>query len=83
MLPGESGRWSYRRSAVDPLVHDDVVTLTHGTVALRLRFTGESHPRSGAVRALHRVWPAAEVTTGASVEVAADAGEAVRFGVDA
>ena len=79
-LPGEAGRWRYRRSAVDPLMPaSDVVTLTHGRVVLRLRFTGDTRPRSGSVRSHHRIWPATELTTGALVEVAADAGEEVRF----
>ena len=87
-VPGESRRWRYRRSAVDPLMPEwDVVTLTHGNVVLRLSFTGETRPRCdatfGGVRLTHRVWPATEVGTGAELEVAADAGEAVRFHLDA
>ncbi len=82
-VPGEATRWRYRRSAVDPLMLDwDIITVTHGSVVLRLRFTGENRPRSGSVRVHHRIWPATDVPTGASVEIAADAGEAVRFRLD-
>lgn len=83
-IPGESAKWRYRRSAVDPFMPEvDVVTVTHGDVVLRLRFTGSGQPRNGNVRLHHRVWPAVELTSGARVEVAADAGEAVRLHVDA
>jgi hypothetical protein len=81
-VPGESARWGYRRSAVDRFRDGDVVTLNHGdTVRLRLRFTGEQLPGGGRLRQYHVVWPAVEVGTGARVEVAADAGEAVRLGI--
>ena len=82
-LDGESARWRYRRSAVDPYSPElDVVVLTHGSVVLRLRFTGGEVPRTGMLRSTHRVWPATELTSGATVEVAADAGEAVRLRLD-
>ena len=79
-VDGESERWRYRRSAVDPLVRaDGVVHLNHGTVArLQLRFTGPRLTRPG-LRQYHVAWPATEVRTGARVEVAADPSEAVRF----
>lgn len=80
-VPGESERWSYRRSAVDQGRAGGVVTLNHGVppTVLRLRFTGEQLPGSGRLRHLHVVWPAHEVATGALVEIAADAGEYPRL----
>lgn len=82
-VPGESRRWSYRPSAVDPLVPDDgAVGLNHGsTTRLRLRFTGAGRRGSPPVRPHHVVWPATELGSGARVEVAADPGEADRLRV--
>ena len=85
-VPGESARWRYRRSAVDPLVEQvpmtrqPVITLYHGPeVRLRIRFTGEQRPGSATLRRYHVIWPGTELTTGARVEVAADVSEADRL----
>lgn len=44
-LTDEGGRWRYRRSAVDPLVVDGLVTLKHGRRAvLRLRLADDELP---------------------------------------
>jgi hypothetical protein len=84
-VPGESGRWKYRRSAVDRLRLDDVVTLHHGTKdTLRLRMDADPYwqgsgprPRQGLIMLVATV-----VDSGARLVVAVPPGEVVRFGVD-
>jgi hypothetical protein len=85
-VPGESARWRYRRSAVDPLLGQDpvtllpVVALNHGPdVRLLIRFTGQQRPGGATLRRYHVIWPGVELTTGARIEVAADVSEADRF----
>lgn len=74
-VAGESGRWAYRRSAVDPLLEGDVLTLNHGVLPdrarLRLRIDGEPYSAGPPVRPNHLVWRAIEADTGATVELAA------------
>jgi len=77
-IAGESGRWSYRRSAIDPLRAGDVFTLNHGVqpkrTLLRLRLQGEPRAADAHTRPEHLVWSALEVDTGAIVELAAAPG---------
>jgi hypothetical protein len=79
----EKQRWQYRRSGVDQLIQDGVVTLHHGTgrtVRLRIDdgdWTGAA-PRSGFVPV-----PAVDVDGGARVLLAIPAVELTRFGIDA
>ena len=86
VVPGESSKWSYRRSAVDRLVVQDpdtlspIITLTHGAgVRLTIRFTGSESPGAPPIQPHHKVWEAIETTTGAHIEVAADPFEADRL----
>jgi hypothetical protein len=82
----ESRRWKQRLSAVDRLTETDpdtgslIITLYHGTDArLRLCFSGEQLPPTGTLPRTFAIWPALETSSGARVEIAADAGESDRF----
>ena len=77
-VDGESSRWSYRRSAVDPYRDGDVVTLCHGVppkqTRLRLRLAPDAFAADAGVRPQHVVWRAVAIDSGATVEVAAAPG---------
>jgi hypothetical protein len=80
-VEGESARWSYRRSAFDPLVVDGVRVFVHGTTRLRLRFGDEVGVSGHGVRPRHVVLDAAEADTGAAVQWAGDRGVAAEAGL--
>jgi hypothetical protein len=83
-LPGVSGRWRFRVSAVDPLLADGVVTLHHGTDrTLRLHLDEDPFwPQDGAApRPGHTVLIGTEVGSAARVLVSVPHGELVRFGI--
>jgi hypothetical protein len=82
-VDGETDQFRYRRSALDPLVLDDVHELTHGTVRLRLRGFGEPRSVTGLrVRSDHVVWSAELADGSATVELAADVEVTSRLGMD-
>ena len=81
-VPGETSRWSYRRSAVDRLRTDhaqSTVHLRHGRVVLRLTVTGDPRPAPG-LRRNHVAWPATDSRTGATVEIGAHCDREREFG---
>jgi hypothetical protein len=76
-IPGESSRWSFRRSWVDPFP-SDAVALSHGPTKLRLRLDPEVWASS---RPGHVEHDAEELESGASVRISFPDGEQDRFGV--
>jgi len=79
-IPGETQRWSFRRSAADEYVPAGVVTIQHGKTELRLHLASE-HVRPGH-RRYHVLIKTVEVASGAHAELSLPAGELVRFGLD-
>ena len=81
-IAGEGRRWTYRTSALDPLVTNGVVTLNHGPkVALRLSVADlEPGASSGAgVRPFHQLLDVVDLETGARVQLSVADGNAYRF----
>ena len=82
-LAGESSRWTYRRSAVDPLASDGWITLWHGTGrALHLAIDPDAAAAGTDVRWRHVVLSAVERGSGARLELSVPIDEASRFGLD-
>ena len=81
---GKTGRWQYRRSAVDRLLVGEVVTLNHGTKD-RLRLRIDPDPYSAEPRPRPRpgltVLVGTVVDSGARVLIAVPPGEVARFGM--
>jgi hypothetical protein len=82
VVDGESRRWRYRRSAVDPLVVDGVTVLYHGDRALRLRSLrfDDRGVDGAAARPGFVVGSALEQSSGARVLVACAAGRVEALG---
>jgi hypothetical protein len=80
-VAGERRKWSYRRSAVDRLVSEGVVTLNHGDdVALRLRLSPEAVAPTGLdLRDNWIVFAATETATGAELLITLDSAEIDRI----
>jgi hypothetical protein len=86
VIAGERSRWTYRRSAVDPLSEYDVgVVLHHGTkVTLRLALAEPPLiPAAGTSAKLdYAVIRAVDADTRAGVEVSCAVNQLFRFGLD-
>ena len=86
LVAGERSRWSYRRSAVDPLSEYDVrVTLRHGTkVTLRLALAEPPlrQAASPSAKLDYAVIRAVDSDTHADVEVSCSVNQLFRFGLD-
>ena len=86
VVAGERSRWSYRRSAVDPLSEYEVgVTLHHGTkVTLRLALAEPPllHADSPSAKLDYVVFRAVDSDTQADVEVSCSVNQLFRFGLD-
>jgi hypothetical protein len=83
-IGGEGRRWKYRQSAVDRLIVDQVVTLTHGVGhVLRLRVAAEwaPHPDQAGLRVSYAVFRAVEQTSGAMLEITVSQDDLERFGI--
>lgn len=82
-VPGESGRWRFRRSALDRYEDGHTRTLRHGRTALVLRdpvvfpaATSERPRRNG-----HALFVATEEHTGADLLLSVAVGQLDRFGI--
>jgi hypothetical protein len=86
VLAGERSRWSYRRSAVDPLSEYDAgVILHHGTkVILRLALAEPPLRQAAGLSAKldYAVIRAVDSDTQADVEVSCSVNQLFRFGLD-
>jgi hypothetical protein len=84
-VTGESTRWRFRQSAVDPLVIGGVVELRHGRRSV-LRLSVDRHSIEASDipgRPGHVVLAAVERSSGATVQISVEPQNLTRFGIDA
>jgi hypothetical protein len=86
VVAGERSRWSYRRSAVDPLSEHDVGVILHhgGKVTLRLALAEPPLLRAAnpSAKLDYAVIRAVDSDTQADLEVSCSVNQLFRFGLD-